>query len=305
MTPTAVDSNLPRGYLSSTHGYPISSSTNRCSATNIRIGNCVRKAPDSKALHNAQINLQSILTKATQRAVIAERSAVEYLKAKEDLERQLTDHHVTAATLLAPNNRLTAEATAVTTTNEELTASTETLQKHTKNCEKAIHRAQKQAQHAKGHAEHLIRSQKGQLSNAERRYEGASQELKEWRERYGSVEALAAEKAALQKRVADWQSEAEKALSEIAKIKGGSQRQQGSIEAGETVTSITVEGETGSTDPATHPGLAVAEAQAAQYKQERDTLRRLQGGSGTECEIGGVVGAEECQGCGRVGGIGR
>ena len=89
------------------------------------------------------------------------------------------------------------------------------------------------------------------------------------------MEELAAKKAAVLKRVADWQSEAEKALSEIAKMKGGSRRQQGSSEAGETVTGITVGEESGSTDPATHPGLALAEAKAAQCKQDRDTLRRL------------------------------
>ena len=128
MTPTAVDFNPSRGYPSYAHGCPLFSSTNRRSATNIMIGDRVWKAPDSKTLQNAQTNLQSTLTEATQRAVIAERSAVEYLQGTGDLERRLTDHHATAAALLVTNKRLTAEATALTTTDEELTASTQKFQ---------------------------------------------------------------------------------------------------------------------------------------------------------------------------------
>lgn len=118
----------------------------------------------------------------------------------------------------------TRQKTELKTANEQLTAEIRRqkeaytkLEKHTKNCEKATGKAQKDVKNAKGHADHLINSQKGQLRNAERRYEEASRELKEWRDKYGwSVEKPSEDKYALQVRLSEWQSKAEKAHNQIA-----------------------------------------------------------------------------------------
>ena len=90
---------------------------------------------------------------------------------------------------------------------------------HAKNCEKATGKAQKEAKQAKGNAEHLIESQKGQLKNAERRYEIAARELQEWKDNYGeTVDGPAKEKHALQVSVAEWQSKVEEARNEIVSL---------------------------------------------------------------------------------------
>ena len=93
------------------------------------------------------------------------------------------------------------------------------LERHAKNCEKATNKAQKEAKNAKGHADHLVGSQKGQLKNAERRYETAARDLQAWREKYGwSVEKPAEEKDALQATISEWQSKAQKAQNQIASL---------------------------------------------------------------------------------------
>ena len=183
-----------------------------------------------------------------------------------------------------------SEATALIATNKYLTAQNGTLKanfvklhNHTEDCKRATGKAQKEAQHARWHADHLIKSQKGQLRNAERRYEDAARELKEWKERYGWVGKPAEEKAALQKRLSEWQSKAEKAQNEIATLKGGLWGQQ---PAGEPLISIkTEENDTGAeaekdqrvikVKEDDNASIAVAEAEASKYKAERDTLHRL------------------------------
>ena len=123
-------------------------------------------------------------------------------KALEDETRQKTE-------LKASNEQLTDE---IRTIKEGYAK----LEKHTKNCEKATSKAQKDAKNARGHADHLINSQKGQLKSAERRYETAARDLQEWRDKYGwSVEKPAEEKNALQVRLSEWQSKAEKARHQI------------------------------------------------------------------------------------------
>ena len=118
----------------------------------------------------------------------------------------------------------TRQKTAAQSENDQLKAEVQTsltlftkLNKHTKNCEKATAKAQKEAKNAKGNAEHLIKSQKGQLKSAERRAEEATKALQEWRDKYGwSVDKPAEEKSALQLRVSEWQSKAEKARNEVS-----------------------------------------------------------------------------------------
>ncbi|CAD6566798.1 MAG: hypothetical protein ASARMPRED_000145 [Alectoria sarmentosa] len=93
------------------------------------------------------------------------------------------------------------------------------LDKHAKNCEKATNKAQKEAKHTQGYADHLIGSQKGNLKSAERRLDEATRELKQWRDKYGwSVEKPAEEKYALQERLSEWQSKAEKARNQIVSL---------------------------------------------------------------------------------------
>lgn len=112
------------------------------------------------------------------------------------------------------------------TANEQLTAEIRRqkdayakLEKHNKDCEKAVTKAQKDVKHTKGYADHLINSQKGHLKSAERRYEDAARDLKEWRDKYGwSVEKPAEEKYALQVSLSEWQSKAESAQNEIASL---------------------------------------------------------------------------------------
>ena len=228
--------------------------------------------------------MQTTLTKVTSRAAIAERKAAEYLQVTENLKRQLKDSHTEAATLVATNKALTVD-------NEFLKDSFAQLQKHTKNCEKATNKAQKDAQNAKGHADHLIYSQKGQLRNAEKRYETAAQELKEWKERYGWMEKPCVEDAALQKRL-EWQSKAEMARIEIAELER-SPGPWGGVETGQSVAVIKAEEDPSSTSKVEHgecatvdsekqpnninanedPRIALAEAKANKYKAQRDTLR--------------------------------
>ena len=95
------------------------------------------------------------------------------------------------------------------------------LQKHIQNCEKSTNKAQKDSQHARAYADHVVNSQKGQLRNAERRYELAARELKEWKDKYGdSVNKPAEDQHALQMSVAELQSKAEQARNEIASLEG-------------------------------------------------------------------------------------
>lgn len=122
----------------------------------------------------------------------------------------------------------TRQKTEVEADNEKLTteirklkADYANLEKHTKNCEKATNKAQKEAKNAEGRANHHINSQKGQLKNAERRYDITARDLQEWRSKYGwSVDKPAEEKHDLQVRLSEWQSKAEKAYNEIAVLEG-------------------------------------------------------------------------------------
>lgn len=150
------------------------------------------------------------------------------------------------------------------------------LEKHTKNCEKATNKAQRDVKHAKGYADHIVGSQKGNLKSAERRYEEAARELKEWRDRYGwAVEKPAEEKAALHRRLSEWQSKAEKAWNEIAALKGGSQAYQDSTKAEENQGSTKTEESQSSTVADKDQSSIQAEAKAAKYKGERDMLHRM------------------------------
>lgn len=216
----------------------------------------------------------------TKRAAVAERKAAEYLQGKNDAERKLLENHSAGTALTTANQNLTAE-------NQSLKDEFAKLEKHTKNCEKATGRAQKEAKNAKGHADHLINSQKGQLRNAERRYEEAARELKEWRDMYEwSVGKPSEEKYALQVRLSEWQSKAEKARNEIAAFKAGLQgQQQGSTGAEDQPSSTVAMQDRNSTradqDPNSNEteggtqSSAAAEAKATRYKGERDTLYRM------------------------------
>lgn len=130
----------------------------------------------------------------------------------------------------------------------------------------------------------MVNSQKGQLKSAERRYEAAARDLKEWTEKYGFVERPAEEKAALQKRLSEWQSKAEKARNEIAALKEVLQGQQGIadteeiqpvIKAEETPRSIKAEEDPRNTGAERNRSTAAAEAKAAKRQEERDTLHRM------------------------------
>ena len=222
--------------------------------------------------------MQDALTEATKRAAVAERKAAEYLLAKEDAERQLQEQIVAKAALSTSNERLTAE-------NERLKEELQKLEKDTKNCEKATTKAQKEAKNAKGNADHLINSQKGQLKSAERRYAEAARDLAEWRDRYGwAVGKPAEENAALQARLSEWQSKAEKARNEIAALKGGLQEQQSSVRNGKDPSRAVAEkhqsgnevkGEPSSAEVEEDSNTAAAEAKAAKYKEGRDALLRV------------------------------
>lgn len=226
------------------------------------------KAPDSKVPESKPNPLQNALSEATKRAAVAERKAADYLLGKNNAERQLNDHSAEAA-LNTANQQLTAE-------NRSLNEDYKRLEKHTKNCEKATNKAQKEAKNAKGYADHLISSQKGHLKSAERRYEDATRDLKEWRDRYGwSVEKPAEEEAALQKDLSEWQSKAEKAQNEITALRGGLLGQQGGTEAAGKQSSTKTEEESSSTEAEGSQSSAAAEAKAAKYKEERDVLYRM------------------------------
>lgn len=151
------------------------------------------------------------------------------------------------------------------------------LEKHAKNCEKATNKAQRDAKHAKGYADHIVGSQKGNLKSAERRCEEAARELKEWRDRYGwAVEKPAEEKAALDRRLSEWQSKAEKAWNEIAALKGGSQGQRGCTEAeGNQSSTKNEESQSIIINAQEIRGSIQAEAKAAKHKGERDLLYRM------------------------------
>ena len=120
----------------------------------------------------------------------------------------------------------TRQKVGIKTENEKLTAELQKqkeayakLEKHAKNCEKATNKAQKDVKNTKGYSDHVINSQKGNLRSAEKRAEESTRDLKAWRDKYGwSVEKPAEEKYALQMRVSEWQSKAEKARNEIASL---------------------------------------------------------------------------------------
>ncbi|CAD6579084.1 MAG: hypothetical protein ASARMPRED_008950 [Alectoria sarmentosa] len=231
--------------------------------------------PNFKAPDRAQTDPQTSLLEATKRTAAADRKAAEYLQAKHDAEeRQLKDH----SALITANRQLLAE-------NSTLKEAYAKLEKHTKNCEKATNKAQRDVKHAKGYADHIVGSQKGNLKSAERRLEEAARELKEWRDRYGwAVEKPAEEKAALHKRLSEWQSKAEKAWNEIAALKGGSQGLQSCTEAEgnqsstkneESQSNTKTDGDPSGTETQEIRGGFQAETKAAKYKGERDTLHRM------------------------------
>ncbi len=135
------------------------------------------------------------------------------------LRNQLTTTRATIADEERKNGELTKENDLLKTLIGKLKTDVTKLTVHAKNCEKATGKAQKEAKHAKGNADHLINSQKGQLKNAERRYEAAARDLKLWTDKYGlSVNQPAEEKHALQLSVSEWQSKTEKARNEIASL---------------------------------------------------------------------------------------
>ena len=223
---------------------------------------------------NPHRNLQTALTETTQPAEGAKLENIDLLKSNTNLERQLHEYQ---------------------TSNRALQADLEKLQKHKKNCEKATSKAKREAQAAKGNADHLISSQKGQVKNAERRYETAAKELNEWKQRYGErVEGPAEERSMLLRTVAEWKSTAEKAQNEAVKLKGALNGRSESSGASEAESSVKVEGEDPSGKPTEQdastmkPGrnpssqeyylitaIADAKAKAAKYKAERDALHRL------------------------------
>ena len=111
------------------------------------------------------------------------------------------------------------------TTNNELKAGIETVktdfakfEQHTKYCNNQVKVAQQAARDAKGAADHRVKSQQGQLKNAERNWDTARRELLAWKEKYESLEKPAEEKHALQVSVAKWQAKAEKAQKEITSL---------------------------------------------------------------------------------------
>ena len=269
-TPSTL-SETPTQWFPNFTTSPLSSYTSTISSTPPTWPNHTWKAPDRKAPENTQNQSQEALAEATKRAAIAERKAAEYLQAKDSAELQLRESTAAKAALSASNEQLTAEI-------RRLKEDFHKLEKHNKNCAKAATKAQNEAKHAKGFAEHTINSQKGQLKNAERRFAEANRELKEWKERYGcAVEKPAEEKAALQVRLLEGQSKAEKARNtEIAVLKGGLQGQQGDVEAGDDSNGTAVEESQSSINVEQHLDSAVvAAAQAAKYKEERDRLYRL------------------------------
>ena len=258
--------------------------------------------------------MQNSLTEAMKRAAMAERKAADYLQAKEHAERQLADHRADKAALSVGNRRLIAENEDLKAENQDVKDAYQRLEKHTKNCEKATNKAQQEAKNARGNADHLINSQKGQLKSAERRYEEARRELKEWREKYGwSVDKPAEEKAVLEKRLSEWQSQAEKARNEIVALKKMKKEKEGlhghhpsaeaegnerRMKAEEMQSTTIIKAEN---DPSTieaednrivmikaeedastlirgalgNRSSAAAEAEAAKYKEERDALHRM------------------------------
>lgn len=236
------------------------------------------KAPDGKAIESRQNYLQNALSEATKRAAVAERKATEYSQAKDNMESQLHACQDAEAALTTANQQVTAE-------NQNLKEKLQKLQKHSKNCEKATNKAQKDVLQAKGYANHLINSQAGNLRSAEQRYNAAARELKEWKEKYESVEKPAEENAALQKRLSEWQSKAEKARNEIAALRGGLQIRQSGADAEGNQGSCEAEGDQGGSEvgniqssgaaTADLSSIIDAEAKAAKYKGERDALYRM------------------------------
>lgn len=222
-----------------------------------------------------QSYLQNALSEATKRAVVAERKATEYLQAKDDAELQLHNTHSAEDDLDTANHLLTAEI-------QDLKGKLQKLEKHAKNCEKATNKAQKDALHAKGLAYHRINSQAGNLRGAEQRAQAAAQELKEWKEKYESVEKPAEENAALQKSLSEWQSKASKAQNEIATLREDLRKQQrgadiggdkGSIESeGSQDNSEVRENRSSTTAAGDRDSIVRAEVKAAKYKGERDAL---------------------------------
>lgn len=236
------------------------------------------QAPGNNGTGPKQQPAPDTLTDALKRAAVAERKAADHLQAKDSAERQLRDHRATLENLFTSNQRLTAE-------NQKLKDELQKLEKHAKNCEKATGKAQKDAKHAQGYADHLIKSQKGNLISAERRAADAARELKLWRDRYGwSVEGPAADMAALQEGLAEWQSKADKAQYEVAALKGDFLGEQNSIKVEKDQRDTETERMQGSTKaeknqtsvkPEEKQSIADALAKATRYKAQRDLLHRM------------------------------
>lgn len=282
-----MNSKTSLGFQPNTQAYPQPSDGSTVSPLASATRSPNWKAPDSRVFENKYNNMQTALTEATKRAAIAEGKAAEYLKIKENLEHQMDQYHAQAVDLVATNTALTAE-------NRTSKDSFAKLQTHTKNCEKATNKAQKDAQNAKGNANHLINSQKGQLRNAERRYETSARELREWKERYGWMEKPCVEYLAEQRRL-EWQSKAEMARAEIAELERGSPGSCGGVQTGQSKTFINAENGPSSTSKTEHDGcatidseeqpnntnanddprIALAEAKANKFKAQRDTLHRM------------------------------
>ena len=199
------------GLKHSIHASPRFSTTGATSPPANSFLNPNRKAPDNTPIETNQNKLKTPLSESIERAAIAERKAAEYQQAKESLERQLNDRQVTATALLITNEHLATE-------NESLKDSFSKIQKHTQDCENAANQAQKDAQNAKGYADFRIDGQRGQLRDAEKRYDIAAKELKEWKGRYGSVEELEKKMKGMQESVSEWRDKAETAANRIASL---------------------------------------------------------------------------------------
>ena len=141
------------------------------------------------------------------------------------------------------------------------------LEKRTKGAEKAATKAQNEAKHAKGFADHCVNSQKGQLKSAERGFAEATRELKEWKERYACVVEKPAEEKAGPQTIAVLNGGLQGATdAEVSHGSDGSGEEKGRTGIKESQSKIKVE-----QDPSTE----AAEAQAAKFKKERDTLHRM------------------------------
>ena len=200
------------------------------------------------------------MTEATKRAAIAERKTAEYLQVKDSAERQLGVCTAEKAALSASNKQLTAEIRRL---KEEF----HKLEKRTKGAEKAATKAQNEAKHAKGFADHVVGSQKGQLKSAERGFAEATRELKEWKERYACVVEKPAEEKAGPQTIAALNGDLPGAIdAEASSGNNCYEEEHFTTESKKSQSSIKVEQD--------HT-IATVEAQAAKYKEERDTLHRM------------------------------